>query len=170
MWARTYCTNVCVQVCTGRHTSGTNSQAHIKLKPLTAKKQLDHWDITKSGHFSRFIVDIQTQLAVAFFPVHMHPTFPSVTAMCYLAEGKQKPKHLLLHRAFEGIGMHIDNTGPCTITRLIFQPDKQSASLWAFSWHLTSAFPIESSLLMQKMKWLRGLLNISELFNHNFPP
>lgn len=150
-------------------TYSTNSQACIKLKPLTPKKQLDHWDITKSGHFSRFIMDIQIQIAVPFLRSHASN---SSIGHSHVLSSKRKSQSTCSynHWAFEGIRMHIDNTGPCAITRLIFLPDKQSASLWAFSWHLTSAFPIESSLLMQKMKWLRGLLNISELFNHNFPP
>lgn len=166
MWAHAY--KMCVQVCTGRHTYSKKSQAFIKLKTFTPEKQLDHWDITKSGHFSRFIMDIQIQIAFAFFCSHA----PHVNGHSHVLSSKRKSQSTCSynHTAFEGIGMHIDNTGPWAITGLIFLPDKQSASLWAFSWHLTSAFPIESSLLMQKMKWLRGLLNISELFNHNFRP
>lgn len=87
---------------------------------------------------------------------------------CVISQKKKKGKKpqstsSYKERAFEGIRMHIDITGPWAITGLIFLPDKQSASLWAFSWHLTSAFPTEPSLLMQKTKCLRGLLNIQYL-------
>lgn len=101
-----------------------------------------------------------------------HFFLPSHASNSHVVSSKRKSQSTCSynHRGFEGIRMHIDNTAPWAITGLIFLPDKQSASLWAFSWHLTSAFHIESSLLMQKMKWLRALLNISELFNHNFAP
>lgn len=102
------------------------------------------------------------------FYIHMNPAVPSATALRYLAKEKAKAPAVITTEPLKGIRMHIDNTGPWAITGLIFMPDKQSASLWAFSWHLTAALPTESSVLMQKMKWLRGLLNISGLFNHNF--
>lgn len=126
------------------------------------EKQLNHCDISKSWHFSRFIMDIPK------IPTHMHPVATLATGckiLCYLTKKREKTQSTSSYkeRAFEGIRMHIDITGPWAITGLIFLPDKQSASLWAFSWHLTSAFPTEPSLLMQKTKCLRGLLNIQYL-------
>lgn len=159
MFVSTHTDQMRALICSRTHTYSTNSQPWIKLKPFMLEKQLDHWDISKSWHFSRFIMDIQN------IPTRMHPVATLATAMCYLAKKGKKPQSTSSYkeRAFEGIRMHIDITGPWAITGLIFLPDKQSASLWAFSWHLTSAFPTEPSLLMQKTKCLRGLLNIQYL-------
>lgn len=90
------------------------------------EKQLDHCDISKSWHFSRFIMGIQK------IPTRMHPVATLATAMCYLTKKKGKKTQSTSsykERAFEGIRMHIDITGPWAITGLIFLPDKQSASL-----------------------------------------
>lgn len=78
-------------------------------------------------------MDIQIQMVFTLFPVHVHPTAPSATAMCYLEKEKSQSTCSYNRRAFEGIRMHIGNTGPWAITGLIFLPDKQFASLWAFS-------------------------------------
>lgn len=53
-------------------------------------------------------------------------------------------------------------------TYSIILPAKHSGSLWALSWHLTSAFATEASLI-QKIKWLGGLFNKSGLFNRRLP-
>lgn len=118
------------------------------------------------GHFSRFIKGVQMT-----FPLCSHtPTSAIRHNRALSSKRKGQCTCSYNHAAFEGMKMHIDGAEPRAITGLIFLPDKQFASLWAFSWHLTTALSIESLLLMQKMKWLRGLLNISELFHHNLPP
>lgn len=109
VWAHTYCTLVCVgvhrQIHTyiQTHTYSTNSQACIKMESF--KKQLDHWDVTKPGHFSRFIMGIQIQIALTFFySVHSYPVVLSATAMCYLAEEKAKAPVLITTEPLKALG------------------------------------------------------------------
>lgn len=101
----------------------------------------------------------------------MHPTVPSVpSAMCYLVKEKAEAPALITIKPLMALGCILTMQDPEQLQALSSCLTNSPLHYGLLAENLTSAFPIESSLLMQKMKQLRGLLNISELFNHNFPP
>lgn len=121
-----------VYKCVCTHTIQTHRLV-INCNHLCLKNR-DHWSSTVAGHFSRFIMDIQIQIAFTF--IRSHASYSSISAISHVlsSKGKSQSTCSYNHKAFEGIRMHIDNAGPWAITGLIFLSDKQSASLWAFSW------------------------------------
>lgn len=49
-------------------------------------------------------MNIQIRMAFTLFPVHVHPTAPSATAMCYLAKEKAKTPALITTEPLKALG------------------------------------------------------------------
>lgn len=68
--------------------------------------------------------------------------------------------------ALKDIRMCVTLQSNTQLLDLLYLPE--SGSLWALNSHLTSAFTAGASLI-QIIKWLGGLLNVSGLFYPHFP-